>query len=65
VAFAIVCEDGVAGAGDHIGLPIKDGVSDERRSGPSVCDGHIVKRLVSVDSDLARRSVYYYTPEAK
>ena len=45
VAFAIVCEDGVAGAGNHIGLPIKDGVSDEAGGGPSVGDGHIVKML--------------------
>ena len=43
VAFAIVCEDGVAGAGNHIGLPIKDGVSDEAGGGPSVGDGHIVR----------------------
>ena len=43
MTFAIVCEDGVAGAGDHIGLPVDDGVADEAGGGPSVGDGHIVK----------------------
>ena len=43
VAFAIVSEDGVAGAGDHIGLPVQDGVADEAGGGPSVGDGHIVR----------------------
>ena len=40
VAFAIVCEDGVAGAGDDISLPVQDGVADEAGGGPSVGDGH-------------------------
>jgi len=43
VAFAIVCEDGVAGAGDHIGLTVEDGVADKAGGGPSVGDGHIVR----------------------
>ncbi len=59
VAFAIVCEDGVAGAGDHIGLPVDDGVSDEAGGGPSVCDGHIVKILGSiwVHGELEQRTI--------
>lgn len=43
VAFAIVCEDGVAGAGDDISFTVDDGVADEAGGGPSVGDGHIVR----------------------
>ena len=66
VAVAIVCEDGVAGAGDHIGLPIKDGVADEAGGGPSVSDGHIVKMLGSiwVHGEFSSSAIDKYTPES-
>ena len=44
MAFAIVCKDGVRGAGNDISLTVDDGVADEAGGGPSVVDGHKIKR---------------------
>jgi len=64
VTSTIVSDDGVEHGGDDIGLSLVLRIADEVGGRPSVGVWHIVKRLDSVDGDLASGSVDNNSPKS-